>query len=202
MYQVGEYLVCVDEEDIDEMAAKYPSLADFSVPIEGGVVIDTQINKMAVLPEDWDHSIPADRARQALANANALDWETLPPKAIGPGGMTMKMYQISSVDGVDMGTCYAADEAGALDILAQAAGYADQADAISRGIAPFDGTVAEMEDPLPWMAAYSQGLQPPASLMMPHACYRCGQPLPASDEPIPVVAGGKTLHLHYCQACR
>ena len=77
MYQVAEYIVCVDQEDIDELAQQHPSLADFSVPIEGGVVVDTDISKMAVLPVDWDHSAPADVIHQRLANANALEWERL-----------------------------------------------------------------------------------------------------------------------------
>jgi len=112
------------------------------------------------------------------------------------------LYHIISKDGVDMGACYADSETQALDILAQAAGYADQADAIARGIAPFDGAVTQIEDPLPWMAEYATGLQPPAAPIMPYACCRCGQPLPADDHPVEVRTGGATLHLHYCKDCR
>lgn len=64
----------------------------------------------------------------------------------------MTKYQITSSAGVDMGAFEGETEVEALDAMARDAGYANQADVIADGIAPFDGvikpvprTVAEAE---------------------------------------------------------
>lgn len=51
-----------------------------------------------------------------------------------------RTYQITSAQGIDLGTYAAADEAGALDAMARDAGYASQA-AAAEAVGPFEGTV-------------------------------------------------------------
>ena len=55
-----------------------------------------------------------------------------------------KTFKIVSSAGVEMGTYEAATEREALDAMARDAGYASQADAEARGVAPFEGTVEEV----------------------------------------------------------
>jgi hypothetical protein len=56
----------------------------------------------------------------------------------------VKSYQIISAEGVNLGCYVAESEAGALDVMAQDAGYRDQAEA-AEVAGPFEGTVEAVE---------------------------------------------------------
>ena len=60
---------------------------------------------------------------------------------------TTTNYRITSSEGADMGVYTASTAGEALDEMARDAGYESQEDAVSNGIAPFDGTVEEVARP-------------------------------------------------------
>lgn len=59
----------------------------------------------------------------------------------------MTTYQITSSAGADLGTYEGATPAEALDAMCRDAGYKSAADAVTSGIAPFEGTVTETSAP-------------------------------------------------------
>lgn len=61
--------------------------------------------------------------------------------------MATSYFKIVSAAGVDLGTYAAASKKAALDAMARDAGYKSQADTIRQGVAPFAGTVTEVERP-------------------------------------------------------
>lgn len=84
--------------------------------------------------------------------------------------VVIKLFEVTSND-VSLGHYYAESAYGALDALARDAGYADYADALARGIAPFQSKVQEVEDQLPWL----QSLQEPSSTRQAAVRERCKQ---------------------------
>lgn len=59
----------------------------------------------------------------------------------------MTTYRITSNVGIDLGYFSGTCPGDALDAMAREAGYADQADALASGVAPFHGTVAKRVGP-------------------------------------------------------